>query len=173
MVCWEGLDASSLICRISGRVTTRSSGRCTCASSACSDRGIPVLVCDRPNPINGVTIEERYPILPTGPLSDFIRYRFDMEKRSENQRSNFETKLFRNANWRYCRWKVGNVPCGSTKRAVVGAPVSEYADARNGNSLCRHVPAGSNQHLGGSWHQSSVRAFRCSVDFAARNLPPR
>ena len=51
---------------------------------ACSDRGIPVLVCDRPNPINGVTIEERYPILPTGPLSDFIRYRFDMEKRSEN-----------------------------------------------------------------------------------------
>ena len=28
---------------------------------ACSDRGIPVLVCDRPNPINGVTIEGALP----------------------------------------------------------------------------------------------------------------
>ena len=28
---------------------------------ACSDRGIPVLVCDRPNPINGITIEGALP----------------------------------------------------------------------------------------------------------------
>ena len=55
--CWTGSTCWSSTCRTSARASTPTSTRWPTACAPAARHGVPVIVCDRPNPIGGIDVE--------------------------------------------------------------------------------------------------------------------
>ena len=126
--------------------------------------GKPIIVLDRPNPINGISVE--------GPLADedklsFIAahttpVRYGLTIGELGMMMNDERKI--GADLRVIKmdgWS--RVDVVRRDGPDVGEPKPEYAFANAGDSLSGHRPARNDQRLGRPRHGHTVRGRRCPV----------
>ena len=132
---------------------------------AAARHGVPVIVCDRPNPIGGVEVEG--PMLEPGlrvvrrpvPHPDAPRHD-DRRARAAVQRA-----------FRHRRRARGRADGGLDARHVfrrdrpaVGDAVAEHADARHRDRLSGHGAVRRHDAVGRARHDAAVRADRRAVD---------
>ncbi len=135
---------------------------------AAKERGIPLFVLDRPNPIGGVTVE--------GPVRDekygsFIAYhalpvRHGMTVGELARMFNSE---------RHINAEVQVIKCEAWKskrpfqrdRPPLGEPFSQHAEPGRGSALSRHRIAGRHQFGDRTRHGYAVRARRRTLDSSA------
>ena len=132
---------------------------------AAARAGVPVIVCDRPNPIGGIAVEG--PTLEPGYESFVGLYRMPMR---HGMTVGELARLFNEHHGsaprsRWWRWRAGRATCiGTTTGLSLGDPLPQYADARHGHRLSRHRAVRRHHAVGGPRHDAAVRAGRRAVD---------
>ena len=133
---------------------------------ACARHGIPVIVCDRPNPIGGVDVEGA--VLVPG-FESFVG-QFPIPMRHGMTIGEL-ARLFNDAlrasarSSRWCRWRAGGATCTPTQTGLPwvmpspNMPTLDTADRLSGHGAVRGHDA-----VGGARHDAAVRAGRRAVD---------
>ena len=131
---------------------------------ACEKARVEVVVLDRPNPINGVTIE--------GPLLD-PNYKSFVGLHPIPVRHGKTigelARQFRDEAFPQCRlsilpmknWDRGDVV--RSNRSAVGDAITQHAGTRYCNRLSRHVSSGRNKYFRRPRHNAAIRDFRRTI----------
>ncbi len=132
---------------------------------AAARAGIPVIVCDRPNPIGGVAVEG--PTLEPGYESFVGLYRMPMRHGmtvaelarlfNEHHRIGAELEVVTMEGWsRDMYWDETGIPLGD--------PLPQYADARHGHRLSRHGVVRRHHAVGRPRDDAPLRAGGRALD---------
>jgi uncharacterized protein YbbC (DUF1343 family) len=121
------------------------------AMRACERSNVPVIVHDRPNPLNGLTSE--------GPVLDPDYHSFvglhPLPIRHGLTIGELAEKFLAEA-------RLGSRDVVRRNWTAVGHAVAEHADARDRDCLSRHVSARRDKHFRRSWDDAAVRDFWCA-----------
>jgi uncharacterized protein YbbC (DUF1343 family) len=127
---------------------------------AAARKDLPVIVCDRPNPIGGVAIE--------GPMleKDFESFvgQFAMPMRHGMTVAEL-ARLFNEhhgigAKLDVVPWRDGCAACIGTRPAPLGHALPQHAYARDGHCLSRDRAVRRHHAVRGPWHHAPLRADR-------------
>ena len=161
----EGLDALVIDLQDVGvRIYTYIYTMANCMR-ACGRHGVPVIVCDRPNPIGGVAVEG--PMLEPGYESFVGLFPIPMRHGmtiGELARL-FNDRFALGADLDVIPMEGWSRPNYFEQTAVrLGDAVAQHPDARHRHRLSRHGALRRNHGLGGARDDTPVRADRRAVD---------
>ena len=161
----EGLDVLVINLQDVGtRVYTYIYTMANCMRAA-ARRGLPVVVCDRPNPIGGEDVEgacldESVELVcrsvsdPDAPRHDDWRARAPVQRRVRHRRP---------PRGRHAR-RVAAIDVLRRDGSSLDHPVAEHPDARQRYRLSRRRPHRRHEAVGGPRHDAAIRAHRGAVD---------